>query len=68
MKEGENMKRLVFKKWVNWLMVGVMVLAVMSLTVECESTMAFIVSKAVALGVVYVTGKLLAKFGRHEVL
>ena len=62
------MKRLVFKKWVNCLIVGVMVLAAMSLTGECENTMVFIVSKAVALGVVYVTGKLLTKFGRHEVL
>lgn len=62
------MKRLVFKKWVNWLIVGVMLLAVMSLTGECESMTTFIVSKGVALGVVYITSKLLAKFGRHEVL
>lgn len=62
------MKRLVFKKWVNWLIVGVMVLAIMTLIGECENTMMFIGSKAVALLVVYVTGKLLAKFGRHEVL
>lgn len=62
------MKRLVFKKWVNWLFVGVMLLAVMSLVGECENTMTFIISKGVALVVVYVTGKLLVKFGRHEVL
>lgn len=62
------MKRIVFKKWVNWLIVGVMVLAVMSLVGECENTTTFIVSKGVALFVVYVTGKLLAKFGRREVL
>lgn len=62
------MKRLVFKKWVNWLIVGVMVLAAMSLVGECENAMMFIVSKAVALGVIYATGKLLAKYGRHEVL
>lgn len=62
------MKKIVFKKWVNWLIVGVMVLAVMSLVGECENTTTFIVSKGVALFVVYVTGKLLAKFGRREVL
>lgn len=62
------MKRIVFKKWVNWLIVGVMVLAVMSLVGECENTTTFIVSKGVALFVVYITGKLLAKFGRREVL
>ena len=62
------MKRIVFKKWVNWLIVGIMVLAVMSLVGECENTATFIVSKGVALFVVYVTGKLLAKFGRREVL
>lgn len=62
------MKRLVFKKWVNWLMVGVMVLAAMSLTGECENTITFIASKGIALGVVYISGKLLAKFGRREVL
>jgi hypothetical protein len=68
MKEGVNMKRLVFKKWVNWLIVGIMLLAVMILIGECENTITFIVSKGIALGVVYVTGKLLAKFGRREVL
>lgn len=62
------MKRLVFKEWLNWLMVGVMVLAIMSLTGECENMTTFIISKVVALGVVYITGKLLAKFGRREVL
>ena len=62
------MKRLVFKKWVNWLIVGVMVLAVMSLTGECENTTMFIVSKVVSLVVVYTTGKLLARYGRREVL
>lgn len=62
------MKRLVFKKWVNWLIVGVMVLAVMSLTGECENTTMFIVSKVVSLAVVYTTGKLLARYGRREVL
>lgn len=62
------MKKIVFKKWVNWLIVGVMVLAVMSLVGECENTTTFIVSKGVALFVVYVTVKLLAKFGRREVL
>ena len=62
------MKRLVFKKWVNWLIVGVMVLAVMSLTGECENTTMFIVSKVVSLVVVYITGKLLARYGRREVL
>lgn len=62
------MKRLVFKKWVNWLVVGVMVLATMTLVGECENTTMFIASKGVALGVVYVTGKLLAKYGRHEAL
>lgn len=62
------MKRLVFKEWLNWLMVGVMVLAIMSLTGECENMTTFIISKVAALGVVYITGKLLAKFGRSEVL
>lgn len=62
------MKRLVFKKWVNWLIVGVMLLAVMTLGGECESTMMFLATKGIALGVIYITFKLLAKFGRHEVL
>ena len=62
------MKRMVFKKWVNWLFVAIMILAVMSLTGECESMMMFIITKAIALVVVYITCKLLAKFGRHEVL
>lgn len=62
------MKRLVFKEWVNWLIVGIMLLAVMSLTGECESIMMFIASKGIALVVVFITGKLLARYGRHEVL
>lgn len=62
------MKRLVFKEWVNWLMVGIMLLGVIALTGECENSMMFIGSKGVALAVVYITGKLLAKYGRHEVL
>lgn len=62
------MKKLVFKEWVNWLIVGIMVLAIMSLTGECENMTTFIVSKGIALGIVYVTGRLLAKFGRREVL
>lgn len=62
------MKKLVFKEWVNWSMVGILVLGVMTLVGECENSTMFIVSKAFALGVVYITGKLLAKFGRHEVL
>ncbi len=62
------MKRLVFKKWVNWLIVAIMFLAVMTLAGECESTTTFIISKSVALLIVYLTGILLAKYGRHEVL
>ena len=62
------MKRKVFKKWVNWLIVGIMLLAVMTLVGECESTTIFITSKVAALVVVYVAGKLLAKYGRREVL
>ena len=62
------MKKLVFKKWVNWLMVGVMLLSVMALAGECENTFTFIVSKGIALIVVFITYKLLAKFGRREVL
>jgi len=62
------MKRIVFKRWVNWLLIGVMLLGVMALVGECEDGMMFIASKVVALGVVYATGKLLAKYGRHEVL
>jgi len=62
------MKRLVFKKWVNWLIVGVAVLSAMSLIGECEGTFMFIITKVFGLGVLYGSYKLLAKFGRHEVL
>ena len=62
------MKRLVFKKWVNWLILGVAFISAMSLGGECEDTITFIVSKLVALVVLFATYKLLAKFGRHEVL
>lgn len=60
------MKRIVFKKWVNWLVLGVAVLSAMSLIGECEH--GFIISKIVGLGVFYASYKLLVKFGRHEVL
>jgi len=62
------MKRMVFKKWVNWLIVGVMLLSIMTIAGECESTIIFIASKGIAVIVFYASYKLLAKFGRHEVL
>ena len=62
------MKRLVFKKWVNWLLVGVALISIMAMTGECENGFTFIASKAVALVVFYISYKLLAKYGRHEVL
>ena len=65
---GGYMKRLVFKKWVNWLILGVAFISAMSLAGECEDTLTFIVSKLVALVVLFATYKLFAKFGRREVL
>jgi len=62
------MKKLVLKKWVNWLVLGVAVLSTMSLVGECDNWIMFIGSKIVALGIFYASYKLLAKFGRHEVL
>lgn len=62
------MKRIVFKKWVNWLVLGVAVLSAMSLIGECEGAFMFIITKVFGLGVFYASYKLLVKFGRHEVL
>ena len=62
------MKRLVFKKWVNWLLIGVAFISIMAMVGECENGTTFIVSKGIALVTFYVSYKLLSKFGRHEAL
>lgn len=62
------MKRLVFKKWVNWLVFGLMILSVFTLAGECEDTLMFVATKGIACLVLVIGFKLLAKYGRSEVL
>lgn len=62
------MKRLVFKKWVNWLVVGLMMLSVFTLAGECENTLMFIATKGIAIVVLLTGFKLLFKFGRKEII
>ena len=62
------MKKVVFKKWVNWLVFGLMILSVFTLAGECESTLMFIATKGIACLVLVVGFKLLSRFGRKEIL
>lgn len=62
------MKRLVFKKWVNWLVFGLMILSVFTLAGECEDTLMFIATKGIACLVLVAGFKLITKYGRNEVL
>lgn len=60
------MKRTVFNNWVSWLLVGIMVLAFISLGGECEDMSIFILSKVIALVVMYVCYKLVDTYARSD--
>ena len=62
------MKRLVFKKWVNWLILGIMLLCCLVMAGECESTVMFILTKLGAMVIFGLSGYLYFKFGRKEIL
>lgn len=63
-----KMKKLVFKKWVNWLFVGVAIISAITMCGDCEDLSVLFVSKAIAGIVFYISCKLLMKHGRREVL
>lgn len=62
------MKKKVFKKWVNWLNISIIVLSIMALVGESEDMLTFIFSKVIALIILCITLKLQLKHGREEVL
>ena len=62
------MKRKIFKKWVNWMNISIIVLSIMALVGESESLLTFIFSKIIALIILIIALYLQIKHGRREVL
>lgn len=62
------MKRLVLKDWISYLLVGVMVLAFISLGGECVDLSIFVISKAIALVVMIGCYKILDKYASSKLL
>lgn len=60
------MKRTVLKNWVSYLLVGIMVLAFISLGGECEDMSIFVLSKVIAGAVMYVCYKILDKYASNK--
>lgn len=60
------MKRLVFRDWVSYLLVGIMVLAFISLGGECEDMSIFVISKVIAMIVMYVCYKLVDTYASNK--
>ena len=60
------MKKLVFKKWVEILLLFITIIAVFFLAAECENTIAFVISKLICLAIILINIILLNKYGRSE--
>lgn len=60
------MKRLVLKNWVSWLLMGIMVLAFILLGGECEDMSIFVISKVIAMVVMYVCYKLVDTYASSK--
>lgn len=60
------MKRLVLKNWVSYLLVGIMVIAFISLGGECEDMSIFVISKVIAMVVMYVCYKLVDTYASSK--
>ena len=60
------MKKLVFKKWVENLVLFITIIAVFFLAAECENFKLFIISKLICLAIILINITLLKKYGRLE--
>ena len=60
------MKRLVLKDWISYLLIGIMVLAFISLGGECEDLSIFIISKTIAVAVMYSCYKLIDTYASNK--
>ena len=61
-----NMKRLVFKKWVEILLQFITIIAVFFLAAECDDFKLFVISKLICLAIISINIILLNKYGRLE--
>ena len=57
------MKKLVFKKWVENLVLFITIITVFFLAAECENTIAFVISKLICLAIILINIILLNKYG-----
>lgn len=60
------MKRLVFKNWVSWLLTSIMGLAFILLGGECENMSIFIISKVIAMVIIYACYKLVDHYASNK--
>lgn len=60
------MKRLVFKKWVVYILVSINMMLLMLLGSECESTLVFLISHIAFLGLFVFNSLLLYKYANLE--
>ena len=60
------MKKLVFKKWVENLLLFITIIAVFFLAAECDNTIVFVISKLICLAIISINIVLLNKYGRLE--
>lgn len=58
------MKKLIFKKWVEYVLIIILLFCIMFISAECISFKAFIISKIICILVIIVIGLLLKKYGR----
>ena len=57
------MKKLVFKKWVEILLLFITIIAVFFLAAECDNTIVFVISKLICLAIISINIILLNKYG-----